>query len=124
VLDRPGTAVDPEKEVGHVSRRALIKERAPPQHGRSPLASERLQTAQTQQRREAAVSVARRKQRRRRPNGGQVLSLAIVGFATIAATTIIVITQGTSGLADLATLILIVSAVVVPRGRERDYRNR
>ena len=70
------------------------------------------------------MSVARRKQRRRRPNGGQVLSLAIVGFATIAATTIIVITQGTSGLADLATLILIVSAVVVPRGRERDYRNR
>lgn len=100
-------------------------EQASLRYGRSSLTS-RTSSAHSRSHRhkEAAVSVAPGPRRRRRSNDGRVLGLSIIAFTTIVATTIVMSTGGTSGLADLATLLMIVAAVVAPPASERVRRRR
>lgn len=61
--------------------------------------------------------------RQRRPsNDGRALGLSIIAVTALVAIVIVVVTQGTAGLTDLATLMLSVSAVVIPLAARRKRR--
>lgn len=68
------------------------------------------------------MSVAPTPRRRRRPNDGRWIGLSMILCTALVAAVIVVITGDTSGLVDLATLVLTVSAVVAPLVSERRTR--
>lgn len=61
---------------------------------------------------------------RRRPNDLRALTLWIIAVTAVVAVVIVVVTRGTAGLADLETLMLSVSAVVVPLATDRRARRK
>jgi hypothetical protein len=70
------------------------------------------------------MSLAPRPRRRPGPNDRGSLSLSIIVVTAVVATVIVVVTRGTAGLVDLATLILSVSAIVVPLATGRRARRK
>lgn len=70
------------------------------------------------------MSLAPKPRRRRCPNHRRSLALSIIVVTAVVATVIVVVTGGTAGLADLATLILSVSAVVVQLATSRRARRK
>jgi hypothetical protein len=63
-------------------------------------------------------------QRRPGPNDRGSLSLLIIVVTAVVATVVVVVTRGTAGLVDLATLILSLSAIVVPLATGRKARRK